>query len=66
MDVVAKNIEAVGGTILVESVEGKGTTITLKIPLTLAIIEGMNIRVGQSCYTLPIMSIKESLYSQGR
>ncbi|AFA48298.1 chemotaxis protein CheA [Acetobacterium woodii] len=60
MDVVAKNIEAVGGNILVESVEEKGTTITLKIPLTLAIIEGMNIRVGESCYTLPIMSIKES------
>lgn len=60
MDVVAKNIESVGGNILIESVEGKGTTITLKIPLTLAIIEGMNIRVGQSCYTLPIMSIKES------
>lgn len=60
MDVVAKNIEAVGGNILVESVEGRGTTITLKIPLTLAIIEGMNIRVGESCYTLPIMSIKES------
>lgn len=60
MDVVAKNIEAVGGNILVESVEGQGTTITLKIPLTLAIIEGMNIRVGESCYTLPIMSIKES------
>jgi two-component system chemotaxis sensor kinase CheA len=60
MDVVAKNIEAIGGNILIESVEGKGTTITLKIPLTLAIIEGMNIRVGESCYTLPIMSIKES------
>ncbi|WP_303869084.1 chemotaxis protein CheA [Acetobacterium wieringae] len=60
MDVVAKNIEAVGGNILVESVEGRGTTITLKIPLTLAIIEGMNIRVGETCYTLPIMAIKES------
>jgi len=60
MDVVAKNIEAVGGNILVESVEGQGTTITLKIPLTLAIIEGMNIRVGETCYTLPIMAIKES------
>ncbi|MBC3889782.1 chemotaxis protein CheA [Acetobacterium paludosum] len=60
MDVVAKNIESIGGNILVESIEGKGTTITLKIPLTLAIIEGMNIRVGQSCYTLPIMAIKET------
>lgn len=60
MDVVAKNVEAVGGTIQVESIEGKGTTITLKIPLTLAIIDGMNIRVGKSRYTLPIGSIKES------
>ena len=60
MDVVAKNIESVGGKILVDSIEGKGTVITLKIPLTLAIMEGMNIKVGKSCYTFPIMSIKES------
>lgn len=60
MDVVAKNIEAVGGSIQVESHEGTGATITLKIPLTLAIIDGMNIRVGKSRYTLPIVSIKES------
>lgn len=60
MDVVARNIESVGGSILVESVEGIGTTITLKIPLTLAIIDGMDIRVGRSRYTLPIISIKES------
>lgn len=60
MDVVAKNIEAVGGSIQVESEENKGTVITLKIPLTLAIIDGMNIRVGKSRYTIPINSIKES------
>lgn len=60
MDVVVNNIEAVGGSINVDSYEGKGTTITLKIPLTLAIIDGMNIRVGKSRYTLPIVSIKES------
>jgi two-component system chemotaxis sensor kinase CheA len=60
MDVVTKNVEAVGGSIQVESYEGKGTTITLKIPLTLAIIDGMNISVGKSRYTLPIVSIKES------
>jgi two-component system chemotaxis sensor kinase CheA len=60
MDVVTKNIELVGGTISVDSVYGKGTVITLKIPLTLAIIDGMNIRVGKSCYTIPIISIKES------
>lgn len=60
MDVVVKNIESVGGTIQVESVEGEGTTITLKIPLTLAIIDGMNIRVGKSRYTVSTTSIKES------
>jgi two-component system, chemotaxis family, sensor kinase CheA len=65
MDVVAKNIEAVGGAIQVESYENKGTTITLKIPLTLAIIDGMNIRVGMARYTLPIVSIKESFRPKG-
>jgi len=59
MDVVAKNIESVGGTVSIESIEDKGTTITMKIPLTLAIIDGMNIKIGDSCYTIPTMSIKE-------
>jgi two-component system, chemotaxis family, sensor kinase CheA len=60
MDVVTKNIESVGGSVYVDSAEGIGTTITLKIPLTLAIIDGMNIRVGNSRYTIPITAIKES------
>jgi two-component system chemotaxis sensor kinase CheA len=60
MDVVTKNIEKVGGSILIDSIEGNGTTITLKIPLTLAIIDGMNIGVGSSCYTIPTTSIRES------
>jgi two-component system chemotaxis sensor kinase CheA len=60
MDVVTKNLELVGGYVSVDSIEGKGTTITLKIPLTLAIIDGMNIRVGNSSYTIPITTIKES------
>jgi len=60
MDVVSKNVEAVGGSIQIESYEEHGTTITLKIPLTLAIIDGMNIRVGKSRYTIPTISIKES------
>lgn len=60
MDVVSKNIESVGGSVIVDSVYGKGTTIILKIPLTLAIIEGMNIRVGDSRFTVPIVSISES------
>ncbi len=60
MDVVGKNIEALGGSILIESEQGKGTEISILIPLTLAIIDGMMMRVGDSIFTLPIMSIKES------
>lgn len=61
MDVVVKNLEAVGGSASIDSIEGSGTVTTLKIPLTLAIIDGMNIRVGGAKYTLPTTSIKETL-----
>ena len=60
MDVVLKNIDEVGGSASIESIEGVGSTITLKIPLTLAIIEGMNIKVGNARYTLPTTAIKQS------
>ena len=60
MDVVVKNIEAVGGSVLIDSVQDKGTIITIKIPLTLAIIGGMNIKVGASRYTIPTTSIRQS------
>lgn len=66
MDVVTKNVETVGGTLSVDSVAGAGTTTLLKIPLTLAIIDGMNIRVGESCYTVPTVSIKESFRPKER
>lgn len=59
MDVVVKNIEKIGGAVSVDSVLEFGTSITIKIPLTLAIIDGMNVRVGNSRYTLPTSSIKE-------
>ena len=52
MDVVAKNIGAVGGSLYIDSIPHRGTEITLKIPLTLAIIDGMNIKVGDSCFTI--------------
>ena len=61
MDVVKRNIEALGGTVSIKTVPGKGTTFTLKLPLTLAIIEGMTIRVGQETYILPMLSIVESI-----
>ncbi|MBK1810475.1 chemotaxis protein CheA [Clostridium sp. YIM B02505] len=60
MDVVSKNIEAIGGSITIESTQGLGTIIILKIPLTLAIIDGMNVVVGKAQYTIPTASIKES------
>lgn len=60
MDVVTKNINSVGGTVSIDSKPNAGTTITLKIPLTLAIMDGMTIKVGKSTYTIPVKSIKES------
>ena len=59
MDVVMKNIEKIGGSVSVDSTEEIGTSMTIKIPLTLAIIDGMNVKVGESRYTLPTSSIKE-------
>lgn len=61
MDVVVKEIEKIRGNVAAYSVQGKGTTITIKIPLTLAIIDGMTIRVGRSTFTIPITAIKESI-----
>ncbi len=60
MDVVRKNIEKVGGSLVVDSKKGEGTTFTIKIPLTLAIIDGMEIKVGDAIFTVPLSFIKES------
>ena len=60
MDVVSKNINDIGGSLAVESSLGEGTIITIKIPLTLAIIDGMTVRVGNSRYTISNTSIRES------
>ena len=60
MDVVKKNIDSIGGNISIESTQGQGTTICIKIPLTLAIIDGMEIGVGRAKYTIPTTSIRES------
>lgn len=61
MDVVKRNIETLGGTVSIKTTEGRGTVFTLKLPLTLAIIEGMTIRVGQETYIVPLLSILESI-----
>ncbi len=60
MDVVMQNIQKVGGSITVESKEHIGSIFTIKVPLTLAIIDGMTVKVGQSAYSIPITSIRES------
>lgn len=60
MDVVKRNIEAMRGRVEITSELGVGTTCTMRIPLTLAIIEGMLVRVGDTTYTLPMLSIIES------
>ncbi len=59
MDVVRKNIEQINGSISINSVKDEGTTFTIKIPLTIAIVDGMNIGVGNNIFTLPITSIKQ-------
>jgi two-component system chemotaxis sensor kinase CheA len=60
MDVVRRNIEALRGKIEIESVLGEGTTFRLRLPLTLAIIDGMIVRVGKSRYVVPTLSIEQS------
>lgn len=61
MDVVKRNIEKLRGKIDVRSRPGAGAMFAVRIPLTLAIIEGMVVKVGANRYTIPINSIKESL-----
>ena len=61
MDVVKKNVADVGGTVTITSEWGKGMTTTLKIPLTMAIMDGMEVSVGGSMFTIPINSIQSSL-----
>lgn len=60
MDAVIKELEKIGGIVVIESEKEKGTSMILRIPLTLAIINGMVMNVGENKFTLPITSIRES------
>jgi len=60
MDVVCSNLEKMGGTVTVDSEPGHGTTFTLHIPLTLAIIDGMEVTVGNEHFIIPILNIQQS------
>ncbi|MEZ6016006.1 MAG: Hpt domain-containing protein [Planctomycetota bacterium] len=66
MDVVRKNIEAMRGRIEIQSRKGAGTTFLLRLPLTLAIIDGMVVRVGQQRFVIPTLSIEESFQPSAR
>ncbi|MBC7735222.1 MAG: chemotaxis protein CheW [Bacteriovorax sp.] len=60
MDVVKKNITALGGTVEIDSAEGYGMSVKVRLPLTLAIMDGMSVGVGDEVYILPLMSVIES------
>jgi two-component system, chemotaxis family, sensor kinase CheA len=60
MDVVKRNITALGGTVEIDSAEGYGMSVKVRLPLTLAIMDGMSVGVGRECYILPLGSVVES------
>ena len=61
MDVVRRNVEALRGRIDIVSVEGQGSTFTIRLPLTLAVIDGLIVKVGDERYILPLTSIEQSI-----
>ncbi|MDH5355170.1 MAG: chemotaxis protein CheA, partial [Gammaproteobacteria bacterium] len=61
MDVVKKNIEKLNGTLDIDSKQGKGTQMRLKIPLTLAIIHALMVRVGSDMFTIPLANVDETV-----
>jgi len=61
LDVVRRNVNALSGGILVESRKSQGTTFTIRLPLTLAIIDGFAVKVGLETYVIPLSSVKECL-----
>ncbi len=66
MDVVRRNIKDLGGSVEVSSRQGEGTTFTIRLPLTLAILDGQLVRVGREVYVIPLVSIVESLQIEAR
>lgn len=64
MDVVKKNITSLGGTVEIDSAEGYGMSVKVRLPLTLAIMDGMSVGVGEEVYILPLSSVVESFQVQ--
>ncbi|MCO5414485.1 chemotaxis protein CheA [Ralstonia mojiangensis] len=61
MDVVKQNIQSMGGYVEIQSQKGKGTTIRIVLPLTLAILDGMSVKTGEEVFILPLSCVAESL-----
>ena len=61
MDVVKQSVEDLGGSVSIASEEGMGMTTTIRIPLTMAIMDGMELSVGDSIFTIPISYIRQSM-----
>lgn len=61
MDIVRRNVEALRGSVAIDSRQGEGTTITIRLPLTLAIIEGFAVGVGDETYVIPLEAVLECL-----
>jgi two-component system chemotaxis sensor kinase CheA len=61
MDVVRRNVEALQGSVSVKSVEGHGSTITVRLPLTLAILDGLLVRLSDEVFVIPLLSVIESI-----
>ena len=64
MDVVKKNISSLGGTVEIDSSEGFGMSVKVRLPLTLAIMDGMTVRVADEVYILPLSSVVESFQAK--
>ena len=65
MDVVRKNIQALGGSVDIRSETGKGSTMVIRLPLTLAILDGMTVAVGNEVFVVPLNVVVESLQPKG-
>ncbi|AXQ28213.1 chemotaxis protein CheA [Solimonas sp. K1W22B-7] len=64
MDVVKKNVQALSGQIEISTTPGRGTCVTIRLPLTLAILDGMSVRVGDDVFIVPLNCVVESLQPQ--
>ncbi len=61
MDVVKRSVEALKGTVIIESQRGRGSTLRIRLPLTLAILDGLLLRIGEQTFVMPLVSIIESI-----